>query len=94
MLPGLHVWYETFWEISTDRQVTMGGPAPLPARSIRDAADEVASPDERGIFRDCMRAMDDAFLAWTQANADKPKVASSPVSGGLIDTLFGGRKQK
>lgn len=57
---GLSVWYEDFWELSTDRQIGMAA-GPIPRASIAEHT-RGWPDDDAEMFRICMRRMDDIYL--------------------------------
>lgn len=57
---GLSVWYEDFWELSTDRQIGMAA-GPIPRASIVDHC-RGWPDDDAEMFRICMRRMDDIYI--------------------------------
>lgn len=63
---GLHVWYEDFWELSTDRQIGMAA-GPIPRSSIIDHT-RGWPDDDAEMFRICMRRMDDTYLSYKPSN--------------------------
>lgn len=65
--PGLESWLELFWELCTDRQVSMA-PMPIPAAAIDRYAFGMAS-EEAVMFRACIRAMDREWLDAAQKKA-------------------------
>lgn len=65
--PGLESWLDLFWELCTDRQVSMA-PMPIPASAIDRYAFGMAS-EEAVMFRACIRAMDREWLDAAQKKA-------------------------
>lgn len=66
-LPGVAIWYEAFWELSTDRHIGFGV-GPIPHRSIKDYARGWPDAD---MFAACMRAMDGVYLQHQAAKSDQ-----------------------
>lgn len=78
--PGADVWYMAFWELSTDRKFPGG---PIPNSSILS----YETYDKEG-FRECIRAMDRAYLEFMSKPQEDRK--SMKVFGPGI--LTGGKK--
>lgn len=60
-LPGLRLWFDDFFELSTDRQIGMAI-GEIPAASI-DRHTAGWLDEDREMFRICMRRMDAVFRA-------------------------------
>lgn len=92
---GFESWVSDFFELSSDRQLTGYGSGPIPNASIaRHTQGWIASDAE--FFRQCMRAMDKAFLEHVSAEMEKttdPKAKDRRVVGNMtpekFDALFG-----
>ena len=69
-LPGVAEWFQTYWELSTERRF-MGGPIPWSAI----AAFPTDDPDT---FRACIRAADAAYLNF------KPEPPMEPLRPGVL----------
>lgn len=80
-----------FWELSTDRQLAMGAVGPIPASSIDRWA--ARYPGEEAAFRSAIRAMDRAFLAQVNNNADpseRPKESMPSLTPDAFKRVAGG----
>ena len=76
LMPGLHMIYNGFWNISTDRQVGMSL-GPLPHTAIREYAKEYNLPEEDADdFRRLVRAMDGFYLSWIDKKREIDKKAA------------------
>ena len=66
--PWLSFTWSAWWELHSDRQMTMGGPLRIPFTSIDRYADRygIAGVDSFDAFRELIRAMDGAYLKWAE----------------------------
>lgn len=74
LLPGLEVYLEAFWDLSTCRQMGMGL-GPIPWTSIENYI-TISGGDEnfREDFHHLIRRLDQAYLAWcNDKNKESPK---------------------
>lgn len=75
MPPGVDVWLETFWELSTDRPLGFEKVGPIPAASI-DRHVVGWEPYEAAVFRRVIRAADWEFLQVTNKVNQAPPVSN------------------
>ena len=87
--PGAVAWFDDFFELGTDRQLTGYGAGPIPAASI---ARHVAgwSDHEAWQFRHVIRALDNAWLKRQSGDdGDDLPVSDNPAR----DAFRGGNKK-
>ena len=60
---------EAFWEISTDRPITMGGAAPIPRSAISDYINTEGITEARA-FRRIQRILDNGYLRGAREHVD------------------------
>lgn len=61
LLPGANEFFQAFWELSSERQVSLGVVGPIPARALDYFAQRLSDGDQ-DLFRTCIRAMDEVLL--------------------------------
>lgn len=72
--PGLDIWYDDFFELSTDRQLGMAA-GPLPHGTIARYV-EGMDPDDAEMCRACFRAMDELYRSGVKQVADQDPLAA------------------
>ncbi|GHC79365.1 phage tail assembly chaperone [Limoniibacter endophyticus] len=89
-MPGTYGWLSAFWELSTDRQLSMGvGPIPLASIDNWIGHNDLDEVDGE-CFKYAVREMDKAYLEYANKPEDqRPTVSSRPLTPELFDAIFG-----
>ena len=90
LLPGLEVWLEAFWLMSTERQLGMSH-GPIPVSCIESWADRIGAGRE--MFREVITEMDQTYLRHVSGESQPDVVCTEQtLTPALFSALLGGAR--
>lgn len=76
---GLEVFIGWFWELSTERQLGLGGQGPIPMSAVRRLCRDLSlDRDVVTLAKSVISSIDHAYLEWVRDNAPKASAAPPP----------------
>ena len=82
LLPGMELWLDAFWRLSTERQIGMTV-GPIPDSKISEFIRENGIKDRR-LFRHCIRSADAFYLDHISKGDKADRIMSEPFGPGML----------